>query len=95
MDIVLSILSATFHQCLTCSPSVQVACGRYINQHMVAHNSKTGHPLVLSFEDLSVWCYECQAYVHHSVSYVSSAPLLLPRDLPFNLEIWNQYKKIT
>ncbi|XP_066470093.1 histone deacetylase 6 isoform X2 [Tiliqua scincoides] len=48
--------------CLIC---YKVGCGRYINQHMVAHNSKTGHPLVLSFADLSVWCYECQAYVHH------------------------------
>ncbi|KAJ6655297.1 hypothetical protein lerEdw1_005489 [Lerista edwardsae] len=48
--------------CLIC---YKVGCGRYINQHMVAHNSETGHPLVLSFADLSVWCYECQAYVHH------------------------------
>lgn len=52
--------------CLIC---YKVACGRYINQHMVAHNSKTGHPLVLSFEDLSVWCYECQAYVHHPILF--------------------------
>ncbi|XP_048346332.1 histone deacetylase 6 isoform X1 [Sphaerodactylus townsendi] len=48
--------------CLVC---YKVCCGRYINQHMVAHNSESGHPLVLSFEDLSVWCYGCQAYVHH------------------------------
>ncbi|XP_054859461.1 histone deacetylase 6 isoform X2 [Eublepharis macularius] len=48
--------------CLIC---YKVCCGRYINRHMVAHNSESGHPLVLSFEDLSVWCYGCQAYVHH------------------------------
>ncbi|XP_020669972.3 protein deacetylase HDAC6 isoform X1 [Pogona vitticeps] len=48
--------------CLVC---YKVCCGRYINQHMVAHNSESGHPLVLSFADLSAWCYECQAYVHH------------------------------
>lgn len=48
--------------CLIC---YKVGCGRYINQHMIAHNAETGHPLVLSFADLSVWCYECQAYVHH------------------------------
>ncbi|XP_044299676.1 histone deacetylase 6 isoform X3 [Varanus komodoensis] len=48
--------------CLVC---YKVCCGRYINQHMVAHNSETGHPLVLSFADLSAWCYECQAYIHH------------------------------
>uniref|UniRef100_A0A8D2J0I6 Protein deacetylase HDAC6 n=1 Tax=Varanus komodoensis TaxID=61221 RepID=A0A8D2J0I6_VARKO len=51
--------------CLVC---YKVCCGRYINQHMVAHNSETGHPLVLSFADLSAWCYECQAYIHHPVS---------------------------
>uniref|UniRef100_A0A8D2KSB5 Protein deacetylase HDAC6 n=1 Tax=Varanus komodoensis TaxID=61221 RepID=A0A8D2KSB5_VARKO len=50
--------------CLVC---YKVCCGRYINQHMVAHNSETGHPLVLSFADLSAWCYECQAYIHHPV----------------------------
>ncbi|XP_015262012.1 PREDICTED: histone deacetylase 6-like [Gekko japonicus] len=48
--------------CLIC---YKVCCSRYINQHMVAHNSESGHPLVLSFEDLSVWCYGCQAYIHH------------------------------
>ncbi|KAH0628876.1 hypothetical protein JD844_010478 [Phrynosoma platyrhinos] len=48
--------------CLVC---YKVCCGRYINQHMLAHNSESGHPLVLSFADLSAWCYECQAYVHH------------------------------
>uniref|UniRef100_A0A670K0D0 Protein deacetylase HDAC6 n=1 Tax=Podarcis muralis TaxID=64176 RepID=A0A670K0D0_PODMU len=53
--------------CLIC---YKVCCGRYIKQHMVAHNSESGHPLVLSFADLSVWCYGCQAYVHHPVSCV-------------------------
>ncbi|XP_077185614.1 protein deacetylase HDAC6 isoform X2 [Paroedura picta] len=48
--------------CLVC---YKVCCGRYINRHMVAHNSESGHPLVLSFADLSVWCYGCQDYVHH------------------------------
>ncbi|XP_053149724.1 histone deacetylase 6 isoform X2 [Hemicordylus capensis] len=42
-----------------------VGCGRYINQHMITHNLESGHPLALSFADLSVWCYVCQAYVHH------------------------------
>ncbi|XP_038604220.1 histone deacetylase 6 isoform X2 [Tachyglossus aculeatus] len=48
--------------CLCC---YQVHCGRYINAHMVRHFETSGHPLVLSFTDLSVWCYSCEDYVHH------------------------------
>ncbi|XP_042338176.1 histone deacetylase 6-like, partial [Plectropomus leopardus] len=40
--------------CLTC---YQVCCGRYVNEHMVCHGVVSEHPLVLSFSDLSVWCY--------------------------------------
>ncbi|XP_067096695.1 histone deacetylase 6 isoform X1 [Osmerus mordax] len=50
--------------CLTC---YQVFCGRYVNQHMVTHGLVSGHPMVLSFADLSVWCYSCEAYVHNKV----------------------------
>lgn len=48
--------------CLSC---YQVYCGRYINAHMVRHHEGSGHPLVLSYADLSAWCYNCQAYIHH------------------------------
>ncbi|XP_032114516.1 histone deacetylase 6 isoform X2 [Sapajus apella] len=48
--------------CLSC---YQVYCGRYINAHMLRHHGNSGHPLVLSYVDLSTWCYYCQAYVHH------------------------------
>ncbi|XP_017379369.1 histone deacetylase 6 isoform X2 [Cebus imitator] len=48
--------------CLSC---YQVYCGRYINAHMLQHHGNSGHPLVLSYVDLSTWCYYCQAYVHH------------------------------
>ncbi|XP_047620437.1 histone deacetylase 6 isoform X2 [Phacochoerus africanus] len=48
--------------CLSC---YQVCCGRYINAHMLQHHESSGHPLVLSYADLSTWCYPCQAYVHH------------------------------
>ncbi|XP_023573557.1 histone deacetylase 6 isoform X2 [Octodon degus] len=48
--------------CLSC---YQVYCSRYVNAHMVRHHEASGHPLVLSFVDLSTWCYSCQAYVHH------------------------------
>nr|XP_015195456.1 PREDICTED: histone deacetylase 6-like [Lepisosteus oculatus] len=50
--------------CLTCH---QVLCGRYVSGHMVAHGLASGHALVLSFADLSVWCYDCEAYVHNEV----------------------------
>ncbi|KAF6776594.1 hypothetical protein AHF37_04411, partial [Paragonimus kellicotti] len=48
--------------CLTC---YSVYCSRYANSHMVEHFSTTRHPLVLSFSDLSSWCYECESYVHN------------------------------
>ncbi|XP_027131423.1 histone deacetylase 6 [Larimichthys crocea] len=51
--------------CLTC---YQVFCGRYVNEHMVTHGVMSEHPMVLSFSDLSVWCYLCEAYVHHQVT---------------------------
>ncbi|XP_006171993.1 histone deacetylase 6 isoform X2 [Tupaia chinensis] len=48
--------------CLSC---YQVYCARYVNAHMLRHYEDSGHPLVLSYVDLSAWCYPCQAYVHH------------------------------
>lgn len=48
--------------CLSC---YQVYCSRFVNAHMIQHHEASGHPLVLSYVDLSVWCYLCQAYVHH------------------------------
>lgn len=49
------------------APQPQVYCSRYINAHMLQHHEGSGHPLVLSYADLSTWCYHCQAYVHHKV----------------------------
>lgn len=46
--------------CLICSV---VMCSRYVKSHMVDHNAQSGHMLVLSFSDLSVWCYVCDAYI--------------------------------
>ncbi|XP_051951116.1 histone deacetylase 6 isoform X1 [Xyrauchen texanus] len=48
--------------CLFC---YKVLCGRFVNQHMVTHGQVSGHPLVLSFADLSVWCYACESYIHN------------------------------
>ncbi|XP_022619603.1 histone deacetylase 6 isoform X1 [Seriola dumerili] len=52
--------------CLTC---YQVFCGRYVNEHMVTHGAVSEHPMVLSFSDLSVWCYLCEAYVHNQILF--------------------------
>lgn len=49
------------------SVPLQVFCGRYVNEHMVTHGAVLEHPVVLSFSDLSVWCYLCEAYVHNQV----------------------------
>ena len=49
--------------CLLC---FGVYCGRYVNEHMLRHGTGAAdHPLALSFADLSVWCYGCDAYIDH------------------------------
>ncbi|KAM3911968.1 protein deacetylase HDAC6 [Leptodactylus fuscus] len=50
--------------CLTC---YKVLCGRYVSQHMMCHGVSCAHNIVLSFSDLSVWCYSCDAYIHNEV----------------------------
>jgi histone deacetylase 6 len=52
--------------CLTCH---HVFCGRYINKHMLAHYEATDHHIVLSYADLSVWCFACDSYVHNPVLF--------------------------
>ncbi|TKY71247.1 Histone deacetylase 6 [Spatholobus suberectus] len=46
--------------CLSCK---QVLCSRYVNKHMLHHCRDTNHSLALSFNDLSVWCFSCDAYL--------------------------------
>lgn len=62
--------------CLTCG---LVACSRYVNGHSKIHyedtknslkeesskGEKIGHCIAASLTDLSVWCYECNGYLHH------------------------------
>ncbi|XP_038054576.1 histone deacetylase 6-like [Patiria miniata] len=52
--------------CLQC---YQVLCGRYVNEHMLFHSISTSHLVVLSYADLSVWCYGCDSYVHHQIVF--------------------------
>ena len=49
----------------------QVYCGRYINQHMLHHEETSGHKVVLSLADFSVWCFACDSYINNEV-YISS-----------------------
>jgi len=49
--------------CLSCGA---VRCGRHVQGHMIAHNTLTGHPLVVGFADLSFWCYPCESYISSS-----------------------------
>ncbi|XP_063863444.1 histone deacetylase 6-like isoform X3 [Scylla paramamosain] len=48
--------------CLTC---YKVLCGRFVAEHMLMHGVCEEHHLVLSFSDLSTWCYACDSYVHN------------------------------
>lgn len=45
--------------CLECGV---IRCGRYVNAHAKAHFEASGHCTAISLADLSVWCYQCQAY---------------------------------
>lgn len=53
--------------CLSC---YKILCGRYVMEHMLFHSIETSHPLALSFSDLSVWCYPCEAYIDNSKLHV-------------------------
>lgn len=50
--------------CLVCH---QTYCSRYVNIHMLEHFKNTKHSMVLSFSDLSVWCYACDTYVQNEL----------------------------
>ena len=46
--------------CLKCQ---DIFCSRYVNGHMVEHGATEQHHIVLSFSDLSFWCYACDSYI--------------------------------
>lgn len=37
---------------------------------MLFHSIESAHPMALSFSDLSVWCYPCEAYIDNSKLHV-------------------------
>ncbi|OXU23235.1 hypothetical protein TSAR_003178 [Trichomalopsis sarcophagae] len=66
--------------CVECSSTVEnwiclecytVHCARNINQHALLHEQSTQHPLTLSFSDVSVWCYGCEAYIDNPRLYAA------------------------
>ncbi|GAV62330.1 zf-UBP domain-containing protein [Cephalotus follicularis] len=50
--------------CLFCK---DVLCSRFVNKHMLHHYHHTNHCLALSYSDLSVWCFSCDAYLDAQV----------------------------
>ena len=54
--------------CLQC---YTIHCARSINQHGMRHAEEIEHPLALSFSDLSVWCYSCEAYIDNPRLYAA------------------------
>lgn len=36
---------------------------------MIKHYAQTDHSLTLSFSDLSVWCYKCDAYIDNPILF--------------------------
>ncbi|XP_025261717.1 histone deacetylase 6 isoform X2 [Camponotus floridanus] len=54
--------------CLQC---YTVHCARSINQHAMQHAEECEHPITLSFSDISVWCYGCEAYIDNPRLYAA------------------------
>ncbi|EFN88230.1 Histone deacetylase 6 [Harpegnathos saltator] len=54
--------------CLQC---YTVHCARNVNQHAIQHAEEYLHPIALSFSDISVWCYGCEAYIDNSQLYAA------------------------
>ncbi|KAF9621229.1 hypothetical protein IFM89_016723 [Coptis chinensis] len=46
--------------CLCCK---DILCSRFVNKHMLQHFQERNHSLALSYSDLSVWCFSCDAYL--------------------------------
>ncbi|KAF8404907.1 hypothetical protein HHK36_009802 [Tetracentron sinense] len=43
------------------------ALSRFVNKHMLEHYEERNHCLALSYSDLSVWCFSCNAYLDAQV----------------------------
>jgi hypothetical protein len=58
--------------CLHCHA---IRCSRHQAGHMQIHNETTGHVIVFSLSDASVWCYGCDRYLCVCVCLCVSANL--------------------
>ncbi|XP_064607029.1 histone deacetylase 6-like [Liolophura sinensis] len=56
--------------CLVC---YKVYCSRFVNEHMVLHGVTANHLVVLSYADLSVWCYGCDTYVDNQIIHAAKS----------------------
>ncbi|XP_050210497.1 uncharacterized protein LOC126660847 isoform X2 [Mercurialis annua] len=53
---------------LTHIPGPDTPChSRFVNKHMLQHYHETTHCVALSYSDLSVWCFACDAYLDAQV----------------------------
>jgi len=50
--------------CLTCH---QTFCSRFVRGHMFKHGLRHQHPISMSLNDKSIWCYECDRYLSEFV----------------------------
>ncbi|KAK3193007.1 hypothetical protein Dsin_024317 [Dipteronia sinensis] len=50
--------------CLCCK---DVLCSRFVNKHMLQHFQQSNHSVALSYSDLSIWCFVCEAYLDAQV----------------------------
>ncbi|KAL6254921.1 hypothetical protein P5V15_014263 [Pogonomyrmex californicus] len=66
--------------CTECSSTIEnwiclqcytVHCARSVNQHAMQHADENEHPIALSFSDISVWCYGCEAYIDNVRLYAA------------------------
>lgn len=54
---------ASVHECWVCLHCAAAGCSRHVAGHCSAHAAAARHALALSLSDLSVWCFECDAYL--------------------------------
>ncbi|RLU20621.1 hypothetical protein DMN91_007234 [Ooceraea biroi] len=69
-----------------------VHCARSINQHAMQHATEFEHPITLSFSDISVWCYGCEAYIDNPRLYAARNAA---HQSKFNEELPWTYNEIT
>ena len=46
-----------------CCGCLTVHCSRHVAAHGKQHFEESGHAVALGFNDLSVWCHRCEAYL--------------------------------